>query len=50
MADHWLTRGKTCVAVAKEFGVHSWNLRHWKRRLHSVAKRPMHRCAKRPGR
>ena len=38
VVDHWISSGKPAALVAKEFGLHVWNLRDWKRRYHSVAK------------
>jgi len=33
VVEHWKTSGKTAVEVAKEFGIHPWNLRDWYRQL-----------------
>jgi transposase-like protein len=36
--DQWLSRGKTAVEVACDFGVACWNIRDWKRRYGPEAK------------
>jgi len=31
--EHWVSSGKPGHQVAREFGIHRWNLRDWKRRF-----------------
>ncbi len=38
--EHWVGSGKTAAAVAKEFGVNTWNMRDWKRQYQPVLKAP----------
>lgn len=30
VVDHWCNNSKTAAQVAREFGIHEWNLRDWK--------------------
>jgi transposase len=30
--EHWLSSGKPAHQVAREFGIHPWNLRDWRHR------------------
>ena len=32
VVEHWISSGKSGAAVAREFGVHTWNLRDWRQR------------------
>src|SRR5262245_15336880 len=32
VVEHWISSGKSAAAVAREFGVHTWNLRDWGQR------------------
>jgi transposase len=38
VVDHWRSSGKSMEQVAREFGVSSWTLRHWRRRYQLEAK------------
>ena len=38
VVDHWRSSGKRLEQVAREFGVSSWTLRHWRRRYQLEAK------------
>jgi transposase-like protein len=40
VVEHWINSEKTGVQVAREFGVHLWNLRDWKRRYAPPPKGP----------
>jgi transposase-like protein len=32
VVEHWVSSGQSAATVAREFGVHPWNLRDWRQR------------------